>query len=84
MILIQNANIKTMAGLELEKGCILIGDEGKILEVADSIAAPAGAQVIDAAGRLVTPGCIDAHCHIGLDNEGMGWEGRDTTKWQTR
>ena len=77
MILIQNANIKTMAGLELEQGCILIGDEGKILEVADSIAAPDGAQVIDAAGRLVTPGCIDAHCHIGLDNEGMGWEGRD-------
>ncbi len=77
MILIQNANIKTMAGLELEKGCILIGDDGKILEVAAAIDAPAGVQVIDAEGRLVTPGCIDAHCHIGLDNEGMGWEGRD-------
>ena len=39
--------------------------------------APAGCTVIDAEGKLVTPGCVDAHCHIGLDNEGMGWEGRD-------
>lgn len=77
MILIKNAKIKTMAGPDLEKGCILIGDEGKILKIADLIDAPAGTQVIDAEGRLVTPGCIDAHCHIGLDNEGMGWEGRD-------
>ena len=38
---------------------------------------PQGATVIDAEGRLVTPGCVDAHCHIGLDNEATGWEGRD-------
>ena len=25
----------------------------------------------------MTPGCVEAHCHIGLDNEGMGWEGED-------
>ena len=25
----------------------------------------------------MTPGCVEAHCHIGLDNEGMGWEGHD-------
>ena len=77
MLLIKNGYIKTMAGTELENGCILIGDDGKIAEIAPAIEAPAGAQVIDAAGRLVTPGCVEAHCHVGLDNEGMGWEGHD-------
>ena len=77
MLFICNAYIKTMAGADLENGCILVSDEGKILEVGQNLTAPAGAQVIDAQGRLVTPGCIDAHCHIGLDNEGCGWEGHD-------
>ncbi|MBE6650103.1 MAG: hypothetical protein E7613_02200 [Ruminococcaceae bacterium] len=33
--------------------------------------------VIDAHGRLVTPGCVEAHCHIGVDNTAMRWEGAD-------
>ena len=77
MLLIKNGHIKTMAGMELENGCTLIDDNGKIAQVAQTIEAPEGTQVIDAEGRLVTPGCVDAHCHIGLDNEAMGWEGRD-------
>ena len=76
MILIKNGHIKTMAGPDLENGCVLIDDNGKIAAVAATIDAP-DATVIDAQGRLVTPGCVDAHCHIGLDNEGMGWEGMD-------
>ena len=77
MLLIKNGYVKTMAGADIENGCVLIGDDGKILKVGADIAIPDGCEVIDAEGRLVTPGCIDAHCHIGLDNEGMGWEGRD-------
>ena len=76
MLLIKNGHIKTMAGHDLENGCILIGDDGKIVKVASIIDAP-DAVVIDAEGRLVTPGCVDAHCHIGLDNQAMGWEGHD-------
>ena len=76
MLLIQNGYIKTMAGDDIPRGCVLIGDDGKILSVAEHISAPE-ATVIDAEGRLVTPGCVDAHCHIGLDNEASGWEGRD-------
>ena len=76
MLLIKNAHIKTMAGLELENGCILVDDKGKIAQVAENIAAE-GAQVIDAEGRLVTPGCVEAHCHIGLGCAGMRWEGSD-------
>ena len=77
MLLIKNGYIKPMVGADLENGCVLIDDNGKIAAVAAALEAPEGATVIDAEGRLVTPGCVDAHCHIGLDNEGMGWEGMD-------
>ena len=77
MILIKNGLLKTMVGADIENGCVLVGNDGKILAVGENLAAPAGVEVIDAEGRLVTPGCVDAHCHIGLDNEAMGWEGHD-------
>ena len=77
MLLIKNGYIKTMAGPELEGGCVLIGDDGKIVAVGADLTAPEGTQVIDAGGRLVTPGCVEAHCHTGLHNEAVGWEGMD-------
>ena len=77
MLLIKNGHIMTMAGREFTNGSVLIGDDGKITAVGEALEAPDGAPVIDAQGRLVTPGCVDAHCHIGLDNEAVGWEGRD-------
>ena len=77
MLFIKNGYVKTMSGPDLPAGFVLIGDDGKILEVGQELAAPEGAQVIDAQGRLVTPGCVDAHCHIGLHNEACGWEGMD-------
>lgn len=76
MLLIKNGHIKTMAGEEFPNGCILVGDDGKIVKVAETITAD-GAQVIDAGGRLVTPGCVEAHCHVGLGTANMRWEGAD-------
>lgn len=67
MLLIKNGFIKPITSPEIENGCILIGDDGKITKIAKKIAAPKGCTVIDAEGRLVTPGCVEAHCHIGLD-----------------
>ena len=77
MLLIKNGYVKTMAGADLENGCVLIDDNGKIAAVGTDLTAPEGATVIDAQGRLVTPGCVDAHCHIGLFNAAVGWEGHD-------
>ena len=77
MLLIHNGYIKTMAGPDIPNGAVLIGADGKILAVGADIQPPEGCQMIDAQGKLVTPGCIDAHCHIGLDNEAVGWEGMD-------
>ena len=81
MLLIKNGYVKTMAGSDFENGSILIGDDGKIIAVGENLSAPEGCTVIDAQGRLVTPGCVDAHCHIGLDNQGMGWEGMDYNEY---
>ena len=77
MILIKNGYVKTMAGQDIPNGCVLIGDDGKIADVGVDLAVGADVRIIDAEGRLVTPGCVDAHCHIGLHNEAVGWEGMD-------
>ncbi len=76
MLFIKNGYVKPMIGADIPNGCILV-DNGKILAVGADLEAPEGAEVINAKGRLVTPGCVEAHCHIGLDNEAMGWEGMD-------
>ena len=77
MIFIKNGYIKTMAGTDIENGCILLGDDGKIAAVGADLTAPAGAEIIDAEGRLVTPGCVEAHCHIGIGEEIIGDKGAD-------
>lgn len=77
MLLIENGYIKPIVGEDIPNGCVLIGDDGKIIAVGENLTADQNTQVINAQGRLVTPGCVDAHCHIGLDNEACGWEGRD-------
>ena len=77
MIFIKNGYIKTMAGPDIENGCILLGDDGKIAAIGADLTAPAGAEIIDAGGRLVTPGCVEAHCHTGCVEEIIGDKGSD-------
>ena len=77
MLFIKNGYVKPIVGEDIENGCVLIGDDGKIAEVGTEIAETADMTVIDAKGRLVTPGCVEAHCHIGVHNSAMRWEGAD-------
>ncbi len=77
MLLIINGHIKTMAGRELACGDLLIGDDGKIQAIGENLPTPDGCDILHADGMLVTPGCVEAHCHIGLHNEAVGWEGMD-------
>ena len=65
VVLIKDATILTVSHGDIAKGSILIRG-GKIAEVGPSVAAPAGATVIDAAGQFVTPGIIDPHSHIAV------------------
>ena len=50
---------------------------GKISEIGSSLAQSENEPVIDAKGLRVYPGFIDAHCHLGLDGWGIGFEGAD-------
>lgn len=52
-------------------------ENGRIAEIAPDLSPKAGEEVIDAIGLRVYPGFVDAHSHLGLDNYGMGYEGRD-------
>jgi imidazolonepropionase-like amidohydrolase len=63
--LIRNAVILTGTGTRIAGGSILLRD-GKIAALGSDVTAPAGAEVIDAAGRFVTPGIIDVHSHLGV------------------
>ncbi len=79
MLLIKNGLVYTMAGEVIENGCILIKN-GKIAEVGKDIHSPADAMIIDAEGRMVTPGFVEAHCHLGLEEDGIGFEGDDVNE----
>jgi imidazolonepropionase-like amidohydrolase len=70
-VLVRNATVLTVTNGTIENGSILIRD-GRIVEMGRNLAAPAGALVIDASGKYVIPGIIDAHSHIAADaiNEG--------------
>ena len=76
MLALINGRIKTMAGPDIERGAILIKD-GKIQAVGRNIAIPAEAEVLDLTGKVVTPGFIDAHCHVGILEEVYQFEGDD-------
>lgn len=79
MILVKGGTLYTMENDQVFTGDILI-DNGKIVEVAPSITVPEGAQVISAEGKLVFPGFIDAHDHLGMSEESIGFEGNDTNE----
>ena len=76
MLLIQGGTVKTITGADIPGGQILI-DNGKIAAVGTGLPIPEGTEIYDASGCLITPGLMDAHTHIGLDEEAIRWEGAD-------
>jgi imidazolonepropionase-like amidohydrolase len=62
---IRNATIMTADGPTIRGGSVLLRD-GKIAAVGATVDAPADAQVIDGSGKVVTPGIIDTHSHLGV------------------
>jgi imidazolonepropionase-like amidohydrolase len=83
MKLIKNGRIMTMAGGVYNNGYVLF-DEGKIVragedleEIREQLQGINPEDIFDVEGGYVLPGFIDAHCHIGLWEDAVGFEGED-------
>lgn len=76
MLGIINGKIFTMNEDIIENGSILIED-GVIKDIGENLEFPDDIEIIDAKGKMITPGIIDSHSHIGVGEEGIGFEGRD-------
>ena len=77
MTIIKNARIITGDGRVIERGEVAFDD--KIRYVGEKYPGEAD-EVIDASGYTVTPGLIDAHCHVGLFGDSTGFEGADANE----
>ncbi|MGB0346235.1 MAG: amidohydrolase, partial [Balneolaceae bacterium] len=62
-VLIQNGTVITITNGTLENTDVLI-QNGKITQIGENLIAPANVQSVDATGKYVMPGIIDAHSHI--------------------
>jgi imidazolonepropionase-like amidohydrolase len=77
---ITGGRVVPIEGEPINGGTVLLRD-GKIAAVGGpGFEVPAGAAVIDAAGKWVLPGFIDAHVHAGVSEEAEGWAGQDTNE----
>jgi len=81
MLIIKNGNLITMGKEDFKNGYIVLNGT-KIVEIGkklDESKFPK-AKMIDAMGKFVTPGLVDPHCHIGVMEEGIRFEGNDTNE----
>ena len=73
VVVLRGATVLTVTRGVIPSGTVVLRD-GKIAAVGpgSAVEIPAGADVVEASGRFVTPGLIDAHSHIATDsiNEG--------------
>lgn len=79
MYLIQNAMIFDGIHRDGYPGDLLL-ENGKIAKIGEHLTVPEGCTVIDGFGYYAYPGFIDAHCHIGLEGSGIGFEGNDVNE----
>ena len=75
-MLIVNAHLLPMEGAAIERGFLQFS-EGKIRALGPMDQAPEEDTVFDAGGDYVLPGFVDAHCHIGICGDSVGFEGDD-------
>ena len=76
MICIKNGTVYNAVTPEGVVADILV-ENGKIKEIGPNLSVGAEVEVIDATGKQVYPGFVEAHGHIGLDGYGIGYEGMD-------
>ena len=80
MIAITGGRVVPIEGDPIDGGTVLVADGTITALHGPGYAPPRGAEVIDAAGKWVLPGFIDAHTHLGAYEDGTGWAGADTNE----
>jgi imidazolonepropionase-like amidohydrolase len=78
-VAITGGRVVPIEGEPIDGGTVLVID-GRIAAVGADLEPPPGVDVIDATGRWVLPGLVDAHTHLGAREEGEGWAGHDTNE----
>lgn len=78
-VAIVNAYVVPVAAPPVEGGTVLVED-GVITAVGADVVVPDGVRLLDAGGRWVLPGFIEAHGHLGVHEEGEGWAGEDVNE----
>jgi imidazolonepropionase-like amidohydrolase len=78
-VAIVGGRVVPIDGDPIERGTVLITD-GVITAIGADLAVPDGVRRIDAIGRWVLPGFLDAHAHLGVHEEGEGNAGNDTNE----
>lgn len=73
-----NAHVVPIEGEPFD-GTVVI-ENGTISALGADVNPPEGADVVDAAGKWLLPGFVDAHVHLGTHEEGEGWAGDDTNE----
>ncbi|MBV9821294.1 MAG: amidohydrolase [Actinobacteria bacterium] len=66
-------------GEPIPGGTVLVTD-GVIAAVGAQVEVGPDVEVIDATGKWVLPGFVDAHAHVGVWEEGEGWAGADVNE----
>lgn len=75
-VAITGGTVYPVSGAPIQNGTVLIRD-GKIVAVGTNVTVPSDAERIDASGKIVTPGLIDASTQLGLVEIGAEPSTRD-------
>ncbi len=78
-VAVTNAYVVPVASEPVSGGTVLVED-GVITAVGRDVTIPEGVRTLDAGGRWVLPGFVEAHGHVGVHEEGEGWAGNDTNE----
>jgi len=82
-VLFQNASVFDGKNEQLAEGVSVLVEGNKISKIAKSISAPAGATVVNANGRVLMPGLIDAHWHVMFSEPTMPELMNSDVSWLT-
>lgn len=79
VVAITGGYVVPVEGDPVRGGTVLLRD-GEVAAVGSKVRVPRDARVVDATGRWVLPGFVEAHAHMGVHEEAEGWAGEDTNE----